>query len=190
MKSATSLSDDDISGFADGQLSPDRQALVTSALEHDPILAARVNEIRRQNSAVRDAFDPWLAEPLSGRLLDAATPPRMRTAKTLRRWLPALATAASLIIGVGLGWMMRGEMLEHAGGSGGLDRLSVELGQPSDHRFVILHISVPEKLDEIVGHFFNVLQGIRTVGMAAQLYFLPGRKVGGDVAPAFGNLVV
>jgi anti-sigma factor RsiW len=115
MKSASLLTDDDISAFADGQLSPEREAQVAAALDHDPLLAARVTEIRRQNAAMRDAFDPWLAEALPASLLDAATSPRMRTARAIRPWLPALAAAASLLIGVGVGWMARGEMLEHAG---------------------------------------------------------------------------
>jgi anti-sigma factor RsiW len=115
MRSQPVVSDDDINAFADGQMTPEREAQVAAALDRDPVLAARVGDIRKQNAAMRDALDPWLAEPIPGRLLDAATPLRTRGATLVQRWLPAGAAAASLVIGLGAGWLMRGEMLEHQG---------------------------------------------------------------------------
>jgi anti-sigma factor RsiW len=109
------LSDDDLNAFADGQLSPERNAQVGAVLDRDAILAARVAEIRRHNAALRDAMDPWLADPIPTRLLDAASAPPRSAAALRRRWLPALAAAASLVIGVASGWIMRGEAVQHAG---------------------------------------------------------------------------
>jgi anti-sigma factor RsiW len=117
MKAAMLLSSDELHAYADGQLSPERAAQVGSALEREPELAARVTDIRRQNARLRDALDPWLAETLPPNLVDAAMAPRSRRDRGARRaWLVSgLATAASLFVGIGLGWQFRGEVLQQAG---------------------------------------------------------------------------
>lgn len=117
MKAARPLTDDDLHAFADGQLEPDRAAQVGAALEREPSIAARVGEIREQSARLRDALDPWLGEALPRRLVDAAKPPRSWRRHGVRRaWaVPMLAAAASLLIGAGLGWQLRGELLQHAG---------------------------------------------------------------------------
>ena len=56
----------------------------------------------RQNAALRDAFDPWLAEPMPERLLAAAAGRRAGAPRRWPRWLaPALAAAATLVLGAG-----------------------------------------------------------------------------------------
>lgn len=115
MSSNLPLSDDDVHACADGKLPEDRRARVAAALERDPTLAARIAAIRKQNVDLRDAFDPWLAEPLPRELIAAAQPPRGRKPAASRWTLPALASAATLIIGVGLGWMGHGEILRLEG---------------------------------------------------------------------------
>ena len=117
MKAALSLTDDDLHAYADGQLSPERTAQVVDALGREPSLAARVTDIRHQNAKLRDVFDPWLGEALPRELVDAAKPPRSwRDRATRRTWLvPAFAAAASLFIGVALGWQFRSETLQQAG---------------------------------------------------------------------------
>jgi len=117
MKTALPLTEDDLHAYADGQLPPDRAAQVGNALEHDPALAARVTDIRQQNAKLRDALDPWLGEALPRELVDAAKPRRSRRDSRARRVWPVagVAAAASLILGIGLGWQFRGEMLQHAG---------------------------------------------------------------------------
>jgi anti-sigma factor RsiW len=105
--------DDELHAYADGQLSAERAEALAAAIARDPALALRVAEIQRQNALLWDAFDPWLAEPLPHRLLAAAAgrPPRRAP-----RWLAATAAiAASLLIGVTVGWYGRGEMLELEG---------------------------------------------------------------------------
>ena len=105
------LGDDELHAYADNQLSPERADEVAAALAREPALAARVGEIRRQNARLRDALDPWLGEPLPRKLLAAAAGSSARS-----RWLPAaFAVAASLVLGIGLGWFGRGEMLQLAG---------------------------------------------------------------------------
>lgn len=107
------LSNDDLNAYVDGQLPPERAARVDADLERDPALAARVVAMRQHNARLRDALDPWLSEPLPRELIRAATPSKSRGLG--RRLWPVLATAASLCIGVAVGWLMRGEVLQQAG---------------------------------------------------------------------------
>jgi anti-sigma factor RsiW len=104
--------DDELHAYADNQLASARAEEVAATLAREPALAARVAEIRRQNALLRDAFDPWLAEPLPRKLLRAATG---RSLRSRLRWQPWAALAASLVIGVSVGWFGRGEMLQLAG---------------------------------------------------------------------------
>jgi anti-sigma factor RsiW len=107
------LSDEELHAYADNQLSLERASEIAATLAREPTLAARVAEIRRQNAQLRDAFDPWLAEPLPRELLTSAAGPAVRERA---RWLTvALAAAASLVLGIGLGWFGRSETLELAG---------------------------------------------------------------------------
>ncbi|TMH16231.1 MAG: anti-sigma factor, partial [Betaproteobacteria bacterium] len=50
MKTALSVTGDDLHAYADGQLSPGRAAQVGDALERDPALAARLTDIQQQNA--------------------------------------------------------------------------------------------------------------------------------------------
>lgn len=109
---AEPLPDTDLSAFADGQLPAERLAVVEAALARDPALAARVAEIRAQNAALIAALDPWLAEPIPERLLAAATPPAQPRAGW---WKPAIAAAATLVLGLAAGWYSRDLQLEWQG---------------------------------------------------------------------------
>jgi anti-sigma factor RsiW len=107
------LGDDELHAYADNQLGRARADEVAAALAREPALAARVAEIRRQNAQLRDALDPWLGEPLPRKLLAAAAG---SSGRVHSRWLPtALAVAASLVLGIGVGWFGRDEMLQLAG---------------------------------------------------------------------------
>ena len=65
---------------------------------------------------MRDALDPVLAEPIPDRLLAAAAPTTSPQPGRVRRWaIPALAAAATLILGIGLGWFGRDVMIERGG---------------------------------------------------------------------------
>jgi anti-sigma factor RsiW len=112
------LSDTDLSACADRQLPPERAAEVAAVLAADAVLAARVAEIREQNAALRDALDPVLAEPIPDRLLDAARPPGARAVRrpTAARWLvPVFAAAATLVLGLAVGWYARDAAIERSG---------------------------------------------------------------------------
>ena len=104
--------EDELHAYADGQLAPARAEEVGAAIVREPALGARVAEIRRQNALLRDVFDPWLAEPMPRKLLGAATGRALRASS---RWQPWAALAASLVLGLGIGWFGRGEMLQLGG---------------------------------------------------------------------------
>lgn len=107
------ISDDDLMAYADGQLANERREAVEQALARDPALGVRVASIREQNAALRDAFDPWLAEAIPPRLI-AAAEGRAGGGRLLRTW-PALAAAATLVLGIAVGWFGRDAMLERSG---------------------------------------------------------------------------
>jgi anti-sigma factor RsiW len=109
---AEPLPDTDLYAYADGQLPAERVAAVEVALARDPALLARVTEIRAQNAALVAALDPWLAEPIPERLLAAATPPAQPRADW---WKPALVAAATLVLGLAVGWYGRDMLLEWQG---------------------------------------------------------------------------
>jgi anti-sigma factor RsiW len=104
----------DVNAYVDGQLAPARAPAVEDAIARDPALATRVDELRRQNAALRDAFDTWLAEAPPPRLVAATVPGPLRG--RWPAWLrPAMAAAASLVVGLGVGWYGRDAMLEREG---------------------------------------------------------------------------
>jgi anti-sigma factor RsiW len=107
------LSEDDLHAFADNQLSPERAQEIAAVLAREPALAGRVAEIKRQNALLRDAFDPWLADPLPRKLLRASS--HVGSRSFWKRVRPALAVAATLVVGVSLGWFGRDEILRREG---------------------------------------------------------------------------
>ena len=110
----TSALDDELHAYADGQLPEARRLEFEQAMARDPALAAQVADVRRQNAALRDALDGWLAEPVPQRLLDTVRPPARGAA--WRRFLaPIAASVATLVIGLAGGWYARDAALERAG---------------------------------------------------------------------------
>ena len=107
-------SEADVHAYVDGRLSAARAAGIDEALANDPELAARVAAMRAQNAALRDAFDLVLAEPIPERLLAAAVPPHPRAQRS-GSLLQAAIAAATLIVGIGLGWFARDALIEHEG---------------------------------------------------------------------------
>ena len=111
------IDDTDVHAYADGRLSGARADAVSAALARDPALASRVAEIRQQNADLRAALDPMLSDTIPQRLLDAAAAPPAtrgkRGRRVLRWWVPV--AAASLVIGLVLGWFGRGLELEREG---------------------------------------------------------------------------
>jgi len=109
------ITDADVNAYVDGQLAPTRVPALEDALAREPALAARVAELRRQNAALHDAFDPWLDEATPDRLVAATRgPPVARS--SLPHWIgSAVAVAASLVVGLGVGWYGRDVTLQREG---------------------------------------------------------------------------
>jgi anti-sigma factor RsiW len=107
-------SDADIQAFVDGQLAPEHAQRVAAAVASNPELAARVADMRGRNALLREALEGVLAEPIPERLLEAAQRPQAKSAAL--DWLgPACALAATLALGVGIGWFVRDVLIERAG---------------------------------------------------------------------------
>jgi len=107
------ISDDDLQAYADGQLDGDRRDAVEHALARDATVGLRIAAIRAQNAELRHAFDPWLAERVPPRLIAAAEGPAGHV--WLSRSWPAFAAAATLVVGVAIGWFGRDMVLQRAG---------------------------------------------------------------------------
>jgi anti-sigma factor RsiW len=105
----------DVHAYVDGQLAPARRAGVDAALAGDAALAAEVAALRELNAHLRDALDPVLAEPIPAHLLAAATMPSARAADRRRFIAGGFAIAATLLVGVGLGWFGRDALIERGG---------------------------------------------------------------------------
>src|SRR5262245_7336728 len=107
------VTDADLSAYVDGQLAPARAAEVDQALARDASVASRVADLRHKNAMLREAFDPWLAEPISQALLAAATRPD--AGGWWRRSMPWFAAAATMVLGVAIGWYARDALLAREG---------------------------------------------------------------------------
>ena len=107
-------SDADIQAFVDSQLPPGRAQAVAAAVAANPELAARVADMRTRNALLREALEPVLAEAIPQRLLEAAQRPR-REAPAIGWLKPAFALAATLAVGVAVGWFVRDSLIERTG---------------------------------------------------------------------------
>lgn len=97
------VSEAELHAFVDGTLSPPRRAAVEAWLRAHPEDQERVAAFRAQNEALRALFDPVLDEPVPARLQAAARRARRPS------WRGQLAAvAASLIVGITIGWILRG----------------------------------------------------------------------------------
>ena len=107
---ALPITEADLHAFVDGTLASSRVPAVEAAAANDPVLAARIATAQRHNVHLRDAFDTWLSEPLPERLIAATAMPPVATApvRNVTKWTQmAMASAAVLVLGIGIGWFGR-----------------------------------------------------------------------------------
>jgi anti-sigma factor RsiW len=101
------IAEEELHAWIDGQLKPEREAVVLRYLQEQPDVARRVDGWREQRDALRAAFAPIAAEPVPPRLdLERLIQPRLE-----RRWLPWRAAAAVLLafgLGGAGGWFLHG----------------------------------------------------------------------------------
>ncbi|HEY3178397.1 MAG TPA: anti-sigma factor [Casimicrobiaceae bacterium] len=107
------LTDEDLCAYVDGELAPARASEVEQLVARDAAITARVTEMRQQNSALREALDPWLSDPIPPALVTAARAPR--GSDRWRRFAPYFAAAATLLLGIASGWYLRDATLERGG---------------------------------------------------------------------------
>jgi hypothetical protein len=115
------ISDEALMAYADGEGDASARASVESAMREDPEITRRVAHHQAMREAMSGAFSAVIHEPVPQRLIAAARGAnRKPTGRTLRRWQP-LAMAASLLLGIGVGyltWHRSGTLVE--ANSGGL----------------------------------------------------------------------
>ena len=104
------ISDETLMAYADGELDAAAQAAVERAMQTDPQIEQRVAQHRALRRRVQSAYAADLSEGVPERLLAAARgSPRLRPTKVVSAgWHTSLALAASLIVGVGLGFFLWG----------------------------------------------------------------------------------
>jgi hypothetical protein len=136
------IPDETLMAYADGELDPAARAAVEAAMREDPQIEKRVAQHRALRQRVRAAYSAELSEGVSERLLTAARggmsarggkvvnlqdaresiKRNASRARPLRsQWRTTGAIAASVIVGVGLGYFMWGHtespLVRSAGGA-------------------------------------------------------------------------
>ena len=105
------ISDETLMAYADGELDAAAQAAVERAMQTDPQIEQRVAQHRALRRRVQSAYAADLSEGVPERLLAAAQGrPSLQPAHRApaAAWPMPLALAASLIVGVGLGFFLWG----------------------------------------------------------------------------------
>jgi len=87
--------------YVDGGLSDSERAEVEAWLRAHPEDAERVRAYAEQNALLRSLYNPVLDEPVPAALLAVRT----------RAWRSYAAAAAIFALGIGLGWLLRGEFI-------------------------------------------------------------------------------
>lgn len=121
------IDDDTLQAYVDGELDAAAAARIDAELAHDPLLAERVRRARAVRAQLQALFDPVLDEPVPTRLSallasNASEPappfkappresaPHAAARRTRRRrWIPAMALAASLVLVAWAVWWWRSE---------------------------------------------------------------------------------
>jgi anti-sigma factor RsiW len=105
---AAGITDEDLSAYLDGDLAPLRRAQLEAALRADPQLARRLAAYRAQEQGLRQMASSTLDEPVPERLLEAVRRPRPSARPRGWRTMPkvAMPLAASLLVGIALGWLL------------------------------------------------------------------------------------
>jgi anti-sigma factor RsiW len=96
----------ELMAYVDGQLDPVRVAAIERRLERDPEVRRYVDDLRRQNEAVRRNFGAVSSEDMPMRLLEAVQHGRRPAFGGLARKLAPIA--ASLAVGLVAGWSISG----------------------------------------------------------------------------------
>jgi anti-sigma factor RsiW len=112
------VTEDEIHAYVDGTLSEARRADVERELERNPELAARTSDYFSLNSLLHERFDRVLSEPVPAHLRAAVSASASASgeasakmakavgnpARAAANWPKFAGLAATLLLGVGIGW--------------------------------------------------------------------------------------
>lgn len=103
------ITEDDLHAYVDGQLPPERHAVVARQLQEQPEAAERAAAYAAQREALRAGFAAIAAEPVPPRL-DVQSLLARRLAERRTVWRPAAAAAVLLafLLGGAGGWALHG----------------------------------------------------------------------------------
>ncbi|MFG1425671.1 anti-sigma factor family protein [Roseixanthobacter glucoisosaccharinicivorans] len=119
------ITEDDLNGFIDGTLDPERQAEVGAYLDAHPEVAGRIATYAEQGDMLRAAFAPVIEEPVPTELDLSRMIEDRRRPRPIPRW--AMAAAAVLLVcagGLG-GWSLRDMVIPPSEGVQALAREAV-----------------------------------------------------------------
>jgi anti-sigma factor RsiW len=105
-----SVTDEDLSAYADGMLDAEASARVAAAVAADPVLAERVARMRRQAATLNAAFAEVIAAPAPHRLEAVVLAERRPTAWSSPLRGRVAAIAAAMLLAFAAGWSMRSEV--------------------------------------------------------------------------------
>jgi anti-sigma factor RsiW len=112
-ETSAGISDEELSAYLDGSVTPFRRAQIDAAARADPHLAKRLKAYRAQEEGLRKLAAAVLEEPVPDHLLEVVRRPRplaessAPAAQRAAWWRRLLPLAASLLVGVALGWLLR-----------------------------------------------------------------------------------
>jgi anti-sigma factor RsiW len=101
------IAEEELHAWIDGQLGPEREAVVLRYLQEQPDVARRVDGWREQRDALRAALAPVAAEPVPPRL-DLERLIRQRLQRRRLPWRAAAAVVLAFGLGGAGGWFLHG----------------------------------------------------------------------------------
>jgi anti-sigma factor RsiW len=104
---------DELMAYADGILDGEQRTRIEKYLADHPDAAADVTRIERENAAIRALYEPVSSEPVPDRLSVTQLARRQREANR-RIGLTSIAAMLVLALGIGAGWVLRGELTVYA----------------------------------------------------------------------------
>jgi anti-sigma factor RsiW len=180
------ITEDELHGYVDGALAPERRAEIQAYLDDHPEVAQRVTGYAAQREALRSAFGPIAEEPVPPELSLSRLIEARRTSSRRLPWRSAAAAILLLALGIGGGWFGRG-LSEPA--QGGIAALAQE-GADSYAVYATDRVRAVEigadKQDELVRWVSNRLQRPVSVPDLTQAgyHFMGGRLVATAHGPA------
>jgi hypothetical protein len=104
-----SIPEETLMAYVDNELDPAARAQVEAAMRDDPQIETRVAQQRELKAKIQQAYAAELTEAVPGRLVEAARAATASRSSRLRwrqpQWRPIVSMAASLLIGVGVGFL-------------------------------------------------------------------------------------